>query len=201
MIILNRIIFLNINIFSIKTKGAMYLLNLILIFQILFIVSSCSSSNPVKTDKVILTFDEDLPVIQGWAGAPNSMDKKPFDFFYVRTESKASTKAIKKKTGAMMQLTCIDAAFTGLRGSLWGKLISSESISGTSSDYESTKVPLVPREFKENLQDVRLLACKPLYANEENLLYGGWRDCACIIYINIPGGKDTIINRIQRTNL
>lgn len=151
-----------------------------------------------KSDDVT-TVGDGAKKFEGWGGAPDSPSKKPFDFFYMRATGRASNKAMEKRSGAMMQTTCTDAAVTGMKGNLIGKLIGEEvtGASGT-SDGESTGVVVV-REFAGNLKGVNVKECKALYEDEANTPYSGWKECECVVFVKIPGGKEAVIAKAEKT--
>jgi hypothetical protein len=143
-------------------------------------------------------FADSKKEFEGWGGAPEDPYKKPFDFFYMRAKGRASTKAMMRRSGAMMQTTCTDTAVTGMKGNMIGKLIS-EVIQGASgnTDRESSGV-LIVREFKGELQGVNVKECRPLYAHEPTTPYSGWKECECIVYWKFPGGKNAIIAAMEK---
>ncbi|MBK8397826.1 MAG: lipoprotein LipL21 [Leptospiraceae bacterium] len=130
---------------------------------------------------------------EGWAGPPEQPNAKPFEFFYMKSTGRASQKAMDKRSGAMMQTTCTDAATTKVKGDLIGKLVK-ESIEGASgvADGESTGVVVV-REFGGTLGGVNVKECKNLYPDDPNIPYSGWKECECIVYIKVPGGRDAVV--------
>jgi hypothetical protein len=144
------------------------------------------------------TVGEGAKKFEGWGGAPDSPNKGPKDFFYMKATGRASTKAMDKRSGAMMQTTCTDAAVTGMKGNMIGKLIG-ETVTGASgtSDGESTGVVVV-REFKGELQGVNVKECKALYPDEPTTPYSGWKECECVVYIKIPGGKEAVIAKATK---
>ena len=134
---------------------------------------------------------------EGWAGPPENPSEKPFDFFYMKYPGRASEKAVQKKSGAMMQSTCIDAATTQAKGDLIGKMIG-ESIEGASgvSDGESTG-KVVVREFSGKLQGVSTKECRPMAIAKPEIPGSEYLECECVIFLRVDGGRDAIIARAQ----
>jgi hypothetical protein len=154
-------------------------------------VLSCASDD-------VTTVGEGAKKFEGWGGAPDAPGKKPFDFFYMKATGRASNKAMDKRSGAMMQTTCTDAAVTGMKGNMIGKLIG-ESVQGASgvSDGESTGVVVV-REFSGQLQGVNVKECKALYPDEPSTPFSGWKECECVVFIKIPGGKEAVVAKASK---
>jgi hypothetical protein len=146
----------------------------------------------------VTTVGDGARKFEGWGGSPDAPNKKPFDFFYMKATGRASNKAMEKRSGAMMQTTCTDAAVTGMKGNLIGKLIGEDVVgaSGT-SDGESTGVVVV-REFSGNLRGVNTKECKPLFEDEANTPYSGWKECECVVFVKIPGGKEAVVAKAEK---
>jgi hypothetical protein len=153
---------------------------------------TCSSG-----DKAYELEGKGVREFEGWAGPPEDPKKKPFDYFYMKYAGRASEKAVQKRSGAMMQETCRDAAVTGAKGDLIGKLIG-ESITGASgiSDAESTG-KVVVREFQGKLQGVNVKACKPLAAPDPQIPNSEFKECECVVYVRIDGGREAVIARAK----
>ncbi|MCB1176135.1 MAG: lipoprotein LipL21 [Leptospiraceae bacterium] len=134
---------------------------------------------------------------EGWAGPPEDVKKKPYDYFYMKTAGRASEKALNKRSGAMMQTTCVDAATVNAKGDLIGKMIG-ESITGASgiSDGESTG-KVVVREFQGKLQGVNTKECKPIAVPDPSIPLSEYKECQCVIFVKIDGGRDSIVARAK----
>jgi hypothetical protein len=164
---------------------------LLLVSVVLVAVSSCGSSDDV-TDA-----GKGKEKIEGWAGSPDSPGKKPYDYFYMKKSARASQKAVDKKSGAMMKETCTDAATTSAKGDLIGKMVG-ESVQGASgvSDGESTG-KVVVREFNAKVQGVNTKECKPLMPQDPQIPYAEWKECECVIFVKIDGGREAIVARAK----
>ncbi|MDX1958183.1 MAG: lipoprotein LipL21 [Leptospiraceae bacterium] len=158
--------------------------------SILFMILSCAG------DKEAHSLDGGQK-FEGWAGPPEEVSKKPFDFFYMKKVARASEKAVNKRSGAMMQSTCVDAATTQAKGDLIGKMIG-ESLTGASgvSDGESTGAVVV-REFNGKLKGVNVKECKPKAVATPDVPGSEYTECECVIFVKIPGGRDAIIAKAQ----
>lgn len=165
----------------------------VLLFTMLIVaVSGCGTG-----DKEAHSVGEGGKQFEGWHGHPEDVNKRPFEFYYMKSVGKASPKAMEKRSGAMMQSTCTDAATTKVKGDLIGKLVG-ESIQGASgvSDGESTGAVVV-REFQGKLQGVNVKECKALYKDDPEIPYSGWKECECVVFIKVPGGRDAVIAKAQ----
>jgi hypothetical protein len=133
--------------------------------------------------------------LEGWMGAPESPEKKPFDYYYMRTSGRASERAIVRRSGEMMQSTCSDAATVYARADLIGKMIG-ESITGASglNDGEGTGLILV-REYAGKIQGFNTASCKPLAVPDPDIAGSEYKECECVVYVKLTGGRDGIIQR------
>ena len=164
------------------------------IAMILAFVLGCSGD--AKKDPT--TVGKDGYRFEGWAGSPEDPKEKPFDFFYMKSVGRASNKAMEKRSGAMMQKTCTDAAVLSVKGDLIGKLIG-ESIEGASSLQDGESMGLiVKREFSGQLQGVNVKECKALYPDEASTPYSGWKECECVVFVKIPGGKEAVLAKASK---
>ncbi|MCB1176136.1 MAG: lipoprotein LipL21 [Leptospiraceae bacterium] len=159
-------------------------------FAITLNFTACSSSEDVTELKGGQQFE-------GWAGPPEDVKAKPAEYFYMKTAGRASEKALNKRSGAMMQTTCTDAATVNAKGDLIGKLIG-ESITGASgiSDGESTG-KVVVREFSGKLQGVNVKECKPIAVPDPSIPLSEYKECQCVIFVKVPGGRDAIVARAK----
>ncbi|MBK9502346.1 MAG: hypothetical protein IPQ05_04155 [Leptospiraceae bacterium] len=73
----------------------------ILLLPLFLVIFACSS----KTEKPIPEKQ-----LEGWAGNPNNPNEKPFDYFYMSHARRASQKSTDRKSGKMMEATCIEYA-------------------------------------------------------------------------------------------
>ncbi|MDX1957316.1 MAG: hypothetical protein SFU98_02020 [Leptospiraceae bacterium] len=136
--------------------------------------------------------------LEGWAGSPENIKEEPFDYFYMEKNARASEKSILKSSGAMMQSTCVDAATTQAKGDLIGRLVGESflSVSGTTSDGESNG-SIIVRNLNRQIKGVNTFSCMPI-ANEDHLIIGSqWKECSCLIFVKIPGGRDAIFAEVQ----
>ncbi|MEM7181811.1 MAG: lipoprotein LipL21 [Spirochaetota bacterium] len=154
---------------------------------------NCSSSEPAHklTGKGVQEFE-------GWAGPPDDpKGSGPKDYFYMKYAGRASDKARKKRSGAMMQNTCTDAAELSAKGDIIQKL-AHESVSGASgvSDGESTG-KVVVREFAAKTSGMNRYKCKPIAKADPNIPLSEWNECVCVMFVRIEGGERAIVARAE----
>lgn len=165
----------------------------IMLFTMLMVaVSGCSSSG-----KEVHDVGEGGKKFEGWAGPPEDPSKKPFDHFYMKHTARASQKAIDRKSGAMMQSTCTEAAALQGKGNLMRKMIG-ETLQGASgvADGESTGSVLVS-EYTGKIKGVSTKECKGLAPVDPQVPYSEYKECECVIFSRVEGGKDAIIARAK----
>ena len=66
----------------------------------------------------------------------------------------------------------------------------------TISDVESLK-SVLHSEYSGIIKQIGTKDCKPLAPSDSKFPYREWKECECIIYSHIPGGKDGIIARAR----
>ncbi len=134
---------------------------------------------------------------EGWRGPPDDLNKKPHEYFYMKHAARASQRAIDRKSGAMMQSTCTEAAALQGKGNLMRKMIG-ETLTGASgvADGESTGSVLVS-EYTGKIKGVSTKECKGLAQADPQIPYSDYKECECVIFSRIEGGKDAIIARAK----
>ncbi|MDX1961458.1 MAG: lipoprotein LipL21 [Leptospiraceae bacterium] len=146
----------------------------------------------------VTTVGKGAKKLEGWAGPPEDVSKLPHEFFYMKKVARASEKAVDtKRSGAMMKSTCVDAATTQAKGELIGKLVG-ETLTGASgvSDGESTGAVVV-REFNGKLKGVNIKECKGLAMEVPDAPGSEFKECECVIFVKIPGGREAVIAKAQ----
>ncbi|MCB1157124.1 MAG: lipoprotein LipL21 [Leptospiraceae bacterium] len=134
---------------------------------------------------------------EGWAGPPEDPTGSPQEFFYMKYTGRASEKALKKKSGAMMETTCRDAAELNAKGDIIQKL-AHETVTGASgvSDGESTG-KVVVREFAAQVTGMNTMQCEPLAKAEADIPNSEWKECRCVMYVRIEGGRDSVLAKAK----
>ena len=166
--------------------------------------------------------------LEGWAGNPDNPNEKPFDYFYMHMAGRASQKAIDKKSGAMMEMTCKNLATTNIKRDLIGKMIyesvqldytfnSKEQFSyliethkdlfansfnainlAAISDRDPPYSAIVlVKEYLGKINEIKVKDCQSIGIPDPEVPFSEWKECECIVYVYIKGGRDTIITRAR----
>ncbi len=139
-------------------------------------------------------------VIEGWAGIPEYQKMKPFEYYYIKRNSKASVKAIEKRSGTLIAETCTNSTAQNGKEDFLRKMISDSLIysdaGGTEiSDSEYAMLNAVVADFSGKVKDLNIRQCRPLKQVQPDAPGIEWEECECIIYARVPGGKDAIVAR------
>jgi len=129
---------------------------------------------------------------EGWAGSPDKPGKMPFEYFYIKSQARASQKSIEMQNENSMKKTCSDAASLMGKADIATKMLSEFSECSDCSDDKKTI-------FKESnaVKEAKLKECIPTSPEISELKGSNWRECECVIYAHIPGGKDGLHARIR----
>jgi hypothetical protein len=161
-----------------------------MIISAIFFMANCSSESVTTVGKGGQQFE-------GWAGPPEDPSANPQEYFYMKYSGRASQNALDKRSGAMMETTCIDAAELNAKGDIIQKL-AFETVKGASgvSDGESTG-KVVVREFAATTSGMNRKECKPLAVADPNIPSSEWKECKCVMFVRIPGGRDAVLAKAK----
>ncbi|MDX1958180.1 MAG: hypothetical protein SFU98_06385 [Leptospiraceae bacterium] len=139
--------------------------------------------------------------IEGWAGSPVNPSQKPFEYFYMAKKAKVNVESPNKQKARMIQSTCVDVAITQAKRDLIRTLFEDTfaSASTTAGQEIEFNTKAVIREFSGLLKDVKTKECKPKAIAIADYPASEWVECECVIFVHIPGGKDTVITRFQQS--
>ncbi|EPG65372.1 lipoprotein LipL21 [Leptospira wolffii] len=143
---------------------------------------------------------------EGWGGPPEQRndgktpkDTNPKDYYYMKFSSRASTKAVAKKSPAMMQSTCREASRLQGASDVVKKMVGEtvESASGV-SDGEATASVIVSQSAGV-VKGVGVYECKASGAGSDpsDVSKDNWEECQCVIYAKFPGGRDALVAKAQ----
>lgn len=129
---------------------------------------------------------------EGWAGSPDRPGKMPFEYFYIKSQARASQKSIEMQNENSMKKTCSDAASLTGKADIATKILSEFSECFDCSDDKKNM-------FKESsvVKETKIKECKPTSPEISELNGSNWRECECVLYALIPGGKDGLLARIR----
>lgn len=153
------------------------------LLPILFIIFTCADT-------------PNTPVIQkelfGWAGAPEDINKKPHDYFYAKFYGKVEILST-KLNAEDYQNKCIQSATKQAKEEILFRAMDWPVNDGP----EDLDVLQLSKKYKKNYQ-ANLLLCKPIgYTYSMSIQGSEWRDCECIFYMKVIGGRDAVISKMQ----
>lgn len=157
----------------------------VLLFPILFAILTCADTpNKPVTPKELF----------GWAGAPEDINKKPHDYFYAKFYGKVEILSTKLKAEDY-QNKCIQSATKQAKAEILFMVLDEHP-----DDRQTDEVFIDSRNKPQNNFPVSLLKCKP-NAYEYSGIFAriqgsNWRDCECIFYMKVPGGRDFIVAKM-----
>ena len=155
---------------------------------LVFTIFSCSSKPETTTTNKL----------EGWAGNPDNPNSKPHEFFYGTYLARASQNSIEKKNIRMMQNSCIEANTFQAKSKLLPRLIG-ESLAGmtTAAGDNDITVTTVVKDYKDKNNEIKVKSCYPIAKPSREEPESEWKECECVFYLYIKGGKDAIIARAK----
>ena len=159
-----------------------------ILFVILFSLFACADTpNKPVTPKELF----------GWAGVPEDINKKPRDYFYAKFYGKVEILST-KLNAEDYQNKCIQSATKQAKEEILFIALHHTILGGSDIDGIYLDLPIFEKNRK-NLFDVKLLNCKSnAYSFHQSAFESGseLRDCECIFYAKVPGGRDAIVARV-----
>ncbi len=136
--------------------------------------------------------------LEGWAGNPDNPNEKPHHFFYGTYLARASQNSIEKKNIRMMQNSCIEANTFQAKSKLLPKLIGeSLAVMTTAAGDNDITVTAVVKDYKDKNNEIKVKSCYPIAKSSREEPESEWKECECVFYLYIKGGKDSIIARAK----
>ena len=173
-----------------------------LLLALLLLVVSCGTGDKSRRDHS--TTGDTGWIFEGWGGPPEvRSDGKtpahtsPKDWYYMKFSARASEKAIAKKSQAMMQSTCREAARLQGASDVIKKMIGEtlESASGV-SDGQSTGSAIISQS-KGLVKGVSAYDCKAIGPKTVKKKFDDWVECQCVISAKFEGGRDSLITKAK----
>ncbi len=154
-----------------------------ILFVILFSLFACADTpNKPVTPKELF----------GWAGAPEDINKKPRDYFYAKFYGKVEILST-KLNAEDYQNKCIQSATKQANEEILFRAMDWPVNDG----QEDLDVLRISKKYKKDYQAI-LFKCKPIgYAYSMSIQGSEWRDCECIFYMKVLGGRDAIIAKVH----
>jgi len=133
----------------------------------------------------------------GWEGAPEDITKKPYDYFYAKFYGKVEILSTKLKAEDY-QNKCIESATKQAKEEMFLVVVdlSIQVINDGPEPWEHWDLLQLAVKHKKDFS-MQLLNCKPIaypFSGMYSRIEGSkWRDCECIFYMKVPGGRDAIV--------
>lgn len=164
--------------------------SIVLTIAILTLFTYCGNS------KDFTTSGKGAKKMEGWAGPPENIELKPYEYFYLKHVAAAKDETVKQKNGAKMEATCVEAATLQGKSNFLRKMVG-ESIEGASgvADGESTGFVIVS-QYTGKVKGMNVRDCKPL-AEAGKFKGSEWGQCECVIWAKVDGGRDSVIAAAQ----
>ena len=154
------------------------------ILLLLFIfLPSCSSQN----DNSVIDLSK-IAKDGNWAGAPESPNKKPYDYFYLLQKGNVKSR-VKPE---LMEKACVDS----VRKNGYDLILrraSEITMQGTTA--QEWNIDFAGHNFKKLKENNFKLEIKNCYSTSFEI---EWKNCECLTYIYIPNGRDRIIDIITK---
>lgn len=133
----------------------------------------------------------------GWAGAPEDINNKPYDYFYAKFYGKVEILSTKLKAEDY-QNKCIQSATKQANDEMF-LVLTDASASGVSDGPENFNLEKIVKVIEKQSRTKRL-NCKPIsysyFYIDFSVKGSEWRDCECVFYAKVPGGRDAIVARV-----
>jgi len=181
-----------------------------IIFILAILILGCAKEKPIPREKLL----------KGWAGSPDNLQSKPFDYYYMKLKGQTSENTSKRKSKDMMEWACIKSATINARIDLSIGIVYESGIDECNmcgcfgcaknpDDFSKARLPFVElatcatdyppnpvlsalrSEIKEKLE-VEYSDCKPIVSANRNIQGREWRECECTVYAHIPGGRKAV---------
>jgi hypothetical protein len=159
----------------------MYKSNIFLI-ALTLVINSCITSRGIELDQTKI-------LKSGWMQDSFDTSKKE-GLFYFKKLSEASDIALKKKSGTMMQESCINNAIKTAKPELISELSQNLNTKGSYNEKQSTYI-------ESSVSKVNIQECQPIAEKDERVPFSEWGACECIFYAKISGGKDFLISKVS----
>ena len=128
--------------------------------------------------------------LEGWAGNPDNPNEKPFDYFYISNQGQGST--FQTNSPLYIRQSCIEAVESNGKNKIIIKMVENS----TASNNDILKETII-KEYKKKIKGVSSYKCKPLSIDDPLIPFSEYKECECIIFVHVKGGKDTIIARAK----
>lgn len=149
------------------------------------LVISCSSKN----DNSVIDLSKTAKV-GGWAGVPDSPNKKPYDYFYLLQKGNVKSKQVKPE---QMEKACVDSVRKDGARNIVSNLVlfALLPVSDITETFEEYSTKFMLNDFKIKKIKMEVKNCIPTIPNPK------WKECECLTYIHVIGGLDYVYETIR----
>lgn len=149
----------------------------IFITQIIFLLLSCAEN---------ISMQENLTGRQweGWAGPPHNPNLKPHDYFYTTLIGEVKSQKVNPED---MKKTCVDSVRAANPEKTIQKVIR-EMIDSTNDgpSFSDSEIRTFAKDKIPKEKRLEIKTCNQISSSND------WKNCECIVYIHISGGRDYI---------
>lgn len=154
--------------------------NIILILTL--VINSCITSTGIEKK-------QSAGSETGWTKSLGSFNSNN-ELFFMRKQSEASEVAKQKKSGTMMQESCMASAKQSIKLDFIDEL--SRALV-PNSDLNPKQVSLI----ESSVSNINTSECKATAERDEKIPFSEWKACDCVFYAKINGGKDSLLLKIN----
>lgn len=168
------------------------------IFTLVFLFSFLNNCGPCYPP--VKELSEDFFVAK-WAGNPDNSFIKPFEYFYMEEFGRASKNSLEKKDEKMAKKTCMEDSTQRPKSHFVNAILEVENFScrpslGCDRD-DRDEVRQIHKLI--NMQTTKVKECKPQF-NFPDTPWENWRECTCIVYKYLQGGRSIISAKLRDLN-
>jgi hypothetical protein len=127
--------------------------------------------------------------LEGWAGNPDNPNEEPFDYFYIYIQGQGTF-----QTNSLLYIrkSCIESAESNGKNKIITQIVKDSIVSNNYILKEE-----IIKEYKKKIKGPSFYKCKPLGIHDPLIPFSDYKECECIIFVHVKGGKDTIIARAK----
>lgn len=141
---------------------------IILIFVISFHCSAGNSTKEISDRK-----------FAGWQGSSETLNEKPFNYYYDTREGTISSKSLIPN---LMEKNCIDSILIRIPEKLVAETL--DGFFSCPSECEFSQ-NLIKKIIKDLNLKAEVLDCLPLAARKKEIIGTEWKECKCVAYVKV----------------
>lgn len=167
----------------------------ILILLFIFILLSCSSQN----DNSVADLSKIAKDGGDWAGAPDSPNKKPYDYFYLLQKGNITSKLIKPE---QREKACMDFVSKNGLVEISVRIFKMSIEQAVCEDCNENKTMgyLFAALFMNQKKEIQILECNSLVKDNLISVNSKQYECECLTYLKVVGGQKYILTKYEQLN-